>query len=171
MQDIIDIETRDEIDAIPPIQHDVFTQIIWPYRDIKQVIKEAKEVIMRERNNQDNTQIGNRMTTYTEEGREYIKDKKNLQHAITKNLSDHDLHNYLDWHRENNIPVHNARLLSSYGSMSEGWCYVSQKQVKYHHTRSLSHMLSSDGFAWCSLFSCTYHRKLLTRELLRKLES
>ena len=76
MQDIIDIEIgqfQDEIDAIPPIQHDVFTQIIWPYRDIKQVIKEAKEVIMRERNNQDNTQIGNRMTTYTEEGREHIK--------------------------------------------------------------------------------------------------
>ena len=124
--DIIDIENgpfQDQMDDILPIQHDIFTQIIWPYRGIKQVIKEAEEmVLMRERNNQDNTQIGDQMTTtHSEQEGEDIKDKKNLQHAFTKKLSDHDLYNYLDWQRENNIPVHNARLLSSYGSMSGGW--------------------------------------------------
>ena len=168
---------------MPPIQHDIFTQIIWPYRGIKQVIKEAEEVITQERNKQDNTPFGNRTTTHTEEGREDIKDKKNLQHAITKILSDHDLYNYLDWHRENNIPVHNARLLSSYGSMSGGWLLCIPKDK--------SSIITPEVFRTCCLlrlglpipsvptfcygcrdrtdslgthlFSCTYHRQLLTQ--------
>ena len=186
--DIIDIENgpfQDQMDDIPPIQHDIFTQIIWPYRGIKQVIKEAEEmVLMRERNNQDNTQIGDQMTTtHSEQEGEDIKDKKNLQHAFTKKLSDHDLYNYLDWQRENNIPVHNARLLSSYGSMSGGWLLCIPKDK--------SSIITPEVFRTCCLlrlglpipsvptfcygcrdrtdslgthlFSCTYYRQLLTQ--------
>ena len=101
-----------------------------------------------------------------QEGREDIKDEKKLQHAITEILSDH-----------------NARLLSSYGSMSGGWLLCIPKDKSSITPPEVFRTCCLLGLGlpipsvptWCygcrdrtdslgtHLFSCTYHRQLLTR--------
>ena len=99
------------------------------------------------------------------------------------NLFTFHIINYLDWQRGNNTPVHNARLLSSYGSMSGGWLLCIPKDK--------SSIITPEVFRTCCLlrlglpipsvptfcygcrdrtdslgthlFSCTYYRQLLTQ--------